>query len=63
MKETNLVYDWSKYSSVKRRNLQGRSHTYIEDESLRDGLQGTSATRPGVEEQKIFLEFLTELGI
>ena len=63
MKEANLVYDWSKYSSAKRKNLQGRSHTYIEDESLRDGLQGTSATRPGVEEQKIFLEFLTELGI
>src|SRR3989344_5684044 len=61
MKESDLTYDWSKFPGSKR--ADSPSSTHIEDESLRDGLQGTHATRPSIDEQKHFLELLTELGV
>ena len=64
MKESELTYDWSKHpGNVTDFPKNSNAHVNIQDESSRDGLQGTSATKPTVYEQKNFLEFLTVLGV
>ncbi|HEY5600741.1 MAG TPA: LeuA family protein [Patescibacteria group bacterium] len=60
MKESDLLFDWSNYPQDE---IVVKKHIDIDDETLRDGLQGAQATRPSVEEQKVFLEFLDQLGV
>lgn len=65
MKETELIFNWAKFDQAKPlpKTDSPNPHVDIDDESLRDGLQGTQAMRPSIEEQKFFLELLEDLGI
>lgn len=61
MKEKNGIYDWSKHIEVVK-SENGKpdqtSRVEIDDETLRDGLQGTQIEQhPSTEEKKIYLEW------
>lgn len=57
--ERDLIYDW---------NVKGRTTSYpedvlITDETLRDGLQAPSISRPSLEEQLRLVHLMADLGV
>ncbi|MDF1563295.1 MAG: LeuA family protein [Deltaproteobacteria bacterium] len=58
--EQKLVYDWN---TRKRRHPLTEGSVMLQDETLRDGIQGPSVKDPTIEEKKRFIELSAALGI
>src|ERR687887_2891677 len=55
-----LVYDWNRDGRVARTDYRAPE---LDDETLRDGLQGPSVRNPPLEVKKRLLHLMDELGI
>jgi len=58
--ERELVYDWN---TRRRRHPLAAEKILLQDETLRDGIQGPSAKDPSIEEKKRFIALADALGI
>lgn len=59
-REQELVYDWN---TRKRRHPLADEPVLLQDETLRDGIQGPSVRDPSIEEKKRYVELSAALGI
>jgi 2-isopropylmalate synthase len=60
MNVEKLIYDWNQ---VHPRSLRPAGHVYLNDETLRDGLQSPSVKDPSIEEKIEILHLMEALGI
>ena len=64
MDERSLIYDWNTVEYELNRNPANHPHgVWVDDETLRDGLQSPSARNPTIEEKIELLTFMENLGI
>src|SRR5919202_888760 len=55
-----LIYDWNRHGTAARADYRA---VELDDETLRDGLQGPSVRNPPLEVKKRLLHLMDELGI
>src|SRR5689334_15200730 len=60
MNVEKLIYDWNQ---LHPRSLRPAGHVYLNDETLRDGLQSPSVKDPSIEEKIQILHLMEALGI
>jgi 2-isopropylmalate synthase len=60
MNVEKLIYDWNQ---VHPRSLRPAGHVYLNDETLRDGLQSPSVKDPSIEDKIEILHLMEALGI
>src|SRR5581483_5431777 len=60
VKTSDLIYDWNK---IHPASLRPSGHVYLNDETLRDGLQSPSVRDPSIEEKIEILHLMEALGI
>ena len=60
MNPSELIYDWNRHLPL---DLVPRGRVWLNDETLRDGLQSPSVRDPAIEEKIRILHLMEELGI
>ena len=64
MDERSMIYDWNTIEYEFKRNPDNHPHdVWIDDETLRDGLQSPSARNPSIEQKIELLGYMEQLGI
>ena len=64
MDERSMIYDWNTIEYEFKRNPANHPHdVWIDDETLRDGLQSPSARNPSIEQKIELLGYMEKLGI
>ncbi len=58
MKARDYIYDWNKMNGCKIKR-----HVQLEDDTLRDGLQGAFLTKPSLEQRLRFIKLAIETGL
>jgi 2-isopropylmalate synthase len=60
LNRSELIYDWN---TLPASDFKPESHVYLDDESLRDGLQSPSVRDPSIPEKLEILHLMEALGI
>ena len=60
--EKGIIYNWGKHEGLQQPIRNPRPPVEIDDETWRDGMQGTQATNPSEEQKANYIKTAAELG-